>query len=67
MVHDTSKSFVSNNPNYGMWWETYMSSIHSCIRNDVKSDPSISFELMVALMRFLELSYMNAKNVDNKI
>ena len=60
MARDTSKLFVSNNPTYGMWWETFLSGMHNRMGDDVRPDLAISLKVMGAMPRFMKLDYNEA-------
>ena len=60
MARDTTKLYVTNCPSYSLWFERFMSGMHSRMGDEVHQDAAITKLLMHAIMDQVENDYLEA-------
>ena len=58
MARETTKTFVTECPTYGMWFERYIKGLHSPMGDDRRPDAAIGSKLMKRLMNKVEVDYL---------
>jgi hypothetical protein len=61
MAKDTIKTFVTKCPTYSLWFERFVKGMHSRMGDDRRPDAAISTEVMHALMKRINIDFIEAE------
>ena len=60
MAKETKKLLATTNPVYGIWYENFMKGLHERMGDDYRPDLAISIDLLHALLRYCNTTYLTA-------
>ena len=66
MAKHVKKTYMTNCPTYGLWFECFMHGMHMQMSKVVKPNLAISIEVMLALVEDLEVDWKDASFFDAK-
>ena len=62
MARETTKTFVTKCPTYGLWFERFIKGLHSRMGDDRRPDTAICSKLMKMLIMWVEVDYLEEEN-----